>query len=70
MTYKDLSGHVSVRADDGADVAKAVDDFRGNPADKATTGGWLSAGLILGALPFKYYLLSSTYARIGVCVNR
>lgn len=28
----------------------AVVDFRGNPVDKSKTGGWLAAGLILGAL--------------------
>lgn len=28
----------------------AVVDFRGNPVDKSKTGGWLGAGLILGAL--------------------
>ena len=33
---------------DGAHDDPAV-DFRGNPVDKSTTGGWLAAGLILGA---------------------
>jgi dipeptide/tripeptide permease len=32
---------------DGDDGQQAV-DFRGNPADKSRTGGWLGAGLILG----------------------
>lgn len=31
----------------GGDDGQAV-DFRGNPADKSRTGGWLGAGLILG----------------------
>ncbi|XP_057954005.1 protein NRT1/ PTR FAMILY 6.4 [Malania oleifera] len=39
-----LAGNQNGAANDGTGV-----DFRGNPADKSTTGGWLAAGLILGA---------------------
>ena len=31
------------------DESETVVDFRGNPVDKSKTGGWLAAGLILGA---------------------
>lgn len=37
--------------DDNSD-AVSVYDFRGNPADKRRTGGWLGAGLILGLFFF------------------
>ncbi|WRX08015.1 hypothetical protein QQP08_000502 [Theobroma cacao] len=33
---------------DGSNDGTVV-DFRGNPVDKSKTGGWLAAGLILGA---------------------
>ncbi|PAN06717.1 hypothetical protein PAHAL_1G283100 [Panicum hallii] len=39
-------GHGGGHGGDG-DEGQAV-DFRGNPADKSRTGGWLGAGLILG----------------------
>lgn len=35
--------------DGSNDEREAVVDFRKNPADKSKTGGWLAAGLILGA---------------------
>ncbi|KAF6159126.1 hypothetical protein GIB67_032743 [Kingdonia uniflora] len=37
----------AVHAD--GDDDRIVEDFQGNPADKSRTGGWLAAGLILGA---------------------
>lgn len=40
------------------DEAKSVVDFRGNPIDKSKTGGWLAAGLILGAFLVTYMKLS------------
>ena len=33
----------------GGGEEDAAVDFRGNPVDKSRTGGWLAAGLILGA---------------------
>lgn len=47
--------------DDNSD-AVSVYDFRGNPADKRRTGGWLGAGLILGL--FFFFFLSGY---ISVC---
>lgn len=47
--------HAQVLVDDHAGKDGAEDDnlvdFRGNLVDKSKTGGWLAAGLILGAFP-------------------
>lgn len=39
---------VGEHADKHGEDGEAVVDYRGNPADKSRTGGWLAAGLILG----------------------
>lgn len=40
---------VDTNADKDAATNGEIVDFRGNPVDKARTGGWLAAGLILGS---------------------
>ncbi|KAJ6796076.1 putative protein NRT1/ PTR FAMILY 6.4 [Iris pallida] len=45
------------------DAAASVVDFRGNPADKSRTGGWLGAGLILGTE------LSERVCVMGISMN-
>ncbi|XP_052179208.1 protein NRT1/ PTR FAMILY 6.4 [Diospyros lotus] len=49
----------------GKDAAndEAILDFRGNPADKSRTGGWLAAGLILGTE------LSERICVMGISMN-
>ncbi|KAK8588565.1 hypothetical protein V6N13_087475 [Hibiscus sabdariffa] len=42
---------------------EAVLDYRGNPADKSRTGGWLAAGLILGCE------LSERICVVGISMN-
>ncbi|KAL0919546.1 hypothetical protein M5K25_011645 [Dendrobium thyrsiflorum] len=42
---------------------ESVVDFRGNPADKTRTGGWLAAGLILGTE------LSERVCVVGISMN-
>ncbi|KAJ4848996.1 hypothetical protein Tsubulata_041273, partial [Turnera subulata] len=47
----------------GADDGNSAVDFRGNPADKSRTGGWLAAGLILGTE------LSERICVMGISMN-
>ncbi|XP_020259162.1 protein NRT1/ PTR FAMILY 6.4 [Asparagus officinalis] len=53
----------NVGDDDSSDGAVSVYDFKGNPADRSKTGGWLGAGLILGTE------LSERVCVMGISMN-
>lgn len=45
-------------------VAKTLSDawdYKGQPAHRATTGGWISAAMILGSSPFLSYSVSMSF---------